>query len=239
MEREELEGFEMKQSKLERSVVKNLANGGGGDRPLMRLNCEQALRVGDSLVDRSHQQVDFWIHAWIEFVDVRKGGKSVRAALEARFDQFGARPEPWFRNAWLAARSVGSNSKGRHHLYVLVCAGYGPDGKGLGLYVGETRRRPDVRFEQHASGQSERYAARPFRHDCGGTRRRPIAVLGSFCGHLGFPTKANAKEIEFSLVEAIRSADVPRDRVGGPRVPPRGQSADLVISNGDTAQVSA
>jgi hypothetical protein len=226
-------------SKVERSVLRDVAKGLGGDRPLMRLNWEQALRLGDTLVDRPHQQFDFWFHTWMEFVDLRKAGKSARLVLEGRFDTLGVRPEPWFRAAWVAVRSVRGTTKGRHHLYVVLFDGFGPDGKGVGLYVGETSRRPENRFKQHASGLGEQNAARLFRHDRDGRRHRPLAVMTSFFGHMNLPKRAEAKQLEVASVQAMLGGGVPADRVGGPRALATRRSEAVRSTLGDTSQATA
>jgi hypothetical protein len=84
--------------------------------------------------------------------------------------------------------------------------------------VGETKRRPERRFEQHASGLRSNKAARDFLLDRVGGRRVPLGLLPSFYAHLNPLSRDEAKKLEVALVQALLAAKVPAERVGGPRV---------------------
>ena len=137
--------------------------------------------------------------------------------LEALFLKNGVRPEAWIHKARKAAKDVKRTTRGRHHLYVLAFDGCGEDGKGIGLYVGRSRYRPETRFKEHASGLAEKRAARRFRLTRNGAKHRPLALLPSFYAHLNPLTKDEAEMLEVALVEAMIAAGVPASRIGGPR----------------------
>ena len=204
----------MKQMK---QVLRDMAEGEGGVRPLMGLEAEQILGLSAMLDGKPHRQLDVLFQAWVEVSGHRNSSKALHKALEGQFVTSGVRPEPWIGNAMRAAQGVKRTTRGRHHLYVLVCDGYDDDGKGLGLYVGRSKYLPETRFGQHASGLEESHAARLFRRDRNGPKHKPLALLPSFFNHLNPLPKAEAEVLEVALVEAMVAAGVPASRVGGPR----------------------
>lgn len=200
-----------------KQVLRAMAKGEGGARPLIGLRAEQILGISAMLEGKLHRQLDALFEAWAELIDERKSRKPIRAELGAQFLKLGVRPEPWIGNAMRAAQGVKRTTRGRHHLYVLVCDGFDEDRKGLGLYVGRSTCLPETRFAQHASGLEATNAARLFRLDRKGAKHRPLALLPSFFRHLNPLEKAEAEVLEVALVEAMIAAGVPESRVGGPR----------------------
>ena len=146
-----------------------------------------------------------------------KSKMAVRSALEAQLAPFGGRLEPWFVPAAMAAQGVRRTTRGGHHVYVLACDGFGEDGTEMGIYVGRSRYLPETRFAQHLSGLAEKHAARWFRLDRPGRKRRPLVLLPVFHTHLNPMTKAEAEEREVEMVHALLNAGVPKSQVGGPR----------------------
>ena len=228
----------MTEPKLEDAVLKKMANGQGGDRPLKLLSAEQVLRLGSLPDGKRHRQLDTLVQAWAELVDARNSRRTIKRVLEGQFAQFGLRAEPWLGAALKSAQTVRRTTRGRHHVYVLACDGFGEDGKGLGLYVGETSQLPEKRFAEHASGLGEMDAARQFRLDRKGTKRRPLSLLPSFYAHLNPLTKSEAKKLEVLLVEALVAGGVPSHRVGGPRDLKCDEMELEASPFGDSSQVS-
>lgn len=68
-----------------------------------------------------------------------------------------------------------------------------------GLYVGQTSRDPDLRFDQHKAG----YKA------SGPVRRFGVRLLPTLTEHLNPMRQWESLELEAALAEAFRSADVP------------------------------
>jgi hypothetical protein len=203
---------------LLKATLKRLAQGKGGPRPLQVHSAEEILQLCDLAAEELHLRYDVLFQAWVELVDVRRSRKPVRNLLEQRFALAGARPASWIGSAMRAVQAVSRSTTGKHHVYVLVCNGFGEDRRGLGLYVGETWLRPAGRFVQHASGLSEQGAARDFRLDRVGGRRVPLGLLPSFHAHLNPLSRDEARQLEVALVQALLAAKVPAERVGGPRV---------------------
>lgn len=68
-----------------------------------------------------------------------------------------------------------------------------------GLYVGQTSRDPDLRFDQHKNGYKASGAAKRF----------GVRLLPELTAHLGRMRRWEALEIEAALAEAFRAAGVP------------------------------
>src|ERR1700678_178526 len=108
----------------------------------------------------------------------------------------------WIGDAQRAARRLRATTAAAtgagHSVYVVLLN----DSRRIGcwgLYVGETSRDPDLRFDQHNSGYK---ASGPMR--CFGVRLLPELVA-----HLNPLRRWEAIELEPALAEAFRDADVP------------------------------
>jgi len=203
---------------LLKATLKKLAQGKGGARPLQAHSAEEILQLCDLAAGEPHLRYDVLFHAWVELVEERRSRKPVRNLLEQRFAAAGTRSAPWIGSAMRAVQAVSRSTTGKHHVYVLVKIGFDEDGKGMGLYVGETSRRPEKRFEQHASGLRSKRTAQEFLLDRQGGARIPLGLLPSFHGHLNPLSKPEAERLEVALVQALLAAKVPAARVGGPKV---------------------
>jgi hypothetical protein len=108
----------------------------------------------------------------------------------------------WMDKALRAAQALRGvttwASRASHSVYViLLCDRRRADP--WGLYVGQTARDPDWRFDQHKSGYKASGAARRF-----GVRLLPAMVA-----HLNPPARWEALELEAGLAEELRRAGVP------------------------------
>jgi hypothetical protein len=85
-----------------------------------------------------------------------------------------------------------------HSVYVVLLKDSRRVGR-WGLYVGETSRDPDLRFDQHKSG----YKA------SGPVRRFGVRLLPELVAHLNPLRRWEAIELESALADAFRQAGVP------------------------------
>ncbi len=113
---------------------------------------------------------------------------------------FAAGPE-WMGRAErvaLTLRATTARERGaKHSLYVILL--YDPRLSGRwGLYVGQTSRDPDWRFDQHKAG----YKA------SGAVRRFGISLLPALVQHLNPLRGWESLELEAALAEAFRAAGV-------------------------------
>jgi predicted GIY-YIG superfamily endonuclease len=69
----------------------------------------------------------------------------------------------------------------------------------FGLYVGETSRDPDLRFDQHKTG----YKASRF------VNRHGVRLLPELVAHLNPMRRWEAVDLEAALAEAFKAAGVP------------------------------
>ena len=113
-----------------------------------------------------------------------------------------ARPsEDWLRTAeraTLRLRATTHRARGAtHHVYVALLEDPRRSGR-WGLYVGETSRDPDVRFDQHKSG----YKAS--RH----VDRFGVRLLPDLVAHLNPLRRWEALELEAALAEELTRAGI-------------------------------
>ncbi|WP_374469132.1 hypothetical protein [Phenylobacterium sp.] len=103
-----------------------------------------------------------------------------------------ARAAQAFRATTAGARGAG------HSVYVVLL--HDPRRREpWGLYVGQTSRDPDLRFDQHKAG----YKA------SGAARRHGVRLLPELTAHLNPMRRWEALDLEAALAEAFRAAGVP------------------------------
>lgn len=108
----------------------------------------------------------------------------------------------WLLRAQLAAhsfRAVTMGSAGAKHAVYVVMLHDPRFPQRRGLYVGQTSRDPDWRFDQHKAG----YKA------SGAVRRYGTRLLPSFFEHLNPLQRWESLEVEAALAEAFRAVGVP------------------------------
>lgn len=111
-------------------------------------------------------------------------------------------PAPtWLPSAERAARALGASTAGqagaRHSVYVVLLENRARRDP-WGLYVGQTSRDPDWRFDQHKAGYKASRAVRRF-----GVRLLPDLVR-----HLNPLHGWESLELEAALADAFREAGV-------------------------------
>ena len=110
-------------------------------------------------------------------------------------------PAWWSRaqRAALGLRATTRREKGAGHSVYVVVLHDPRRGEPWGLYVGQTSRDPDLRFDQHKAGYKASGAARRF-----GVRLAP-----ELTEHLNPMRRWEAAELEAALAEAFVAAGVP------------------------------
>ena len=108
----------------------------------------------------------------------------------------------WFKTAQRVACSVEADTRGargsHHSVYVILL--HDPRGLGRwGLYVGQTAREPDLRFDQHKAGYKASSAVRRF----------GVRLLPELVEHLNPMMSWEARDLEAALANAFRRAGIP------------------------------
>ena len=106
-------------------------------------------------------------------------------------------PVPWLREAQRVAKSIVKTTNGRHHLYVILLDGFQNGGR-YGVYVGESRYRPENRFRQHKAGENA----------AGSVERMGVCLLPSLYEHLNPLSRQEARQLEPVLAEAFRLSGI-------------------------------
>jgi predicted GIY-YIG superfamily endonuclease len=107
----------------------------------------------------------------------------------------------WMPRAWAAARTLRATTVGQsragHSVYVILL--HNPARRDpWGLYVGQTSRDPDWRFDQHRAG----YKA------SGAVKRFGVRLLPELVAHLNPMRQWEAIELEAAVAEAFRGAGI-------------------------------
>jgi len=108
----------------------------------------------------------------------------------------------WIKKALHVAKGLQATTQGMrgasHSVYVILL--HDPArGDPWGLYVGQTVRDPDQRFDQHKAG----YKA------SGAVRRFGVRLLPQMVAHLNPMRRWEALELEAGLAEELRAAGIP------------------------------
>lgn len=105
----------------------------------------------------------------------------------------------WLRRAERAAAGCGASTaraaRARHSVYVVLLHDPARAGR-WGLYVGQTSRDPDWRFDQHKAGYKASRAVRRF----------GVRLLPELVAHLNPLHGWEALDLEAGLAEAFRAA---------------------------------
>jgi hypothetical protein len=108
----------------------------------------------------------------------------------------------WLGKAERAARTLRATTRGTkgagHSVYVVLLHDR-RRAEPWGLYVGQTSRDPDLRFDQHKAGYKASGAARRF----------GLRLLPDLVEHLNPMRAWEALELEEALAEVFRAAGVP------------------------------
>lgn len=107
----------------------------------------------------------------------------------------------WMGEALAAARSLAATTRkarrAKHSVYVALLRDPTRD-EPWGVYVGQTGRDPDLRFDQHKAG----YKA------SGAVRRFGVKLLPELTAHLNPMRAWEAIDLEAALAEAFRAAGI-------------------------------
>lgn len=112
-----------------------------------------------------------------------------------------AQPD-WMTRAKCAALNLCASTLGehdaRHSVYVILLHDPRRNGR-WGLYVGQTSRDPDWRFDQHKAGYKASRAVKRF----------GVCLLPGLVEHLNPMSRWEALDLEAALADAFRACGVP------------------------------
>ena len=119
--------------------------------------------------------------------------------------RFGLRPIDWLEKAAEITGRFTPQTTGKHNLYIVLLSGLNGKIPGHGLYVGETSKSPEDRFQEHTQGKRNKKGPLFSRvvhkyHEC---------LLPSLYNHLNPLSRKEAKELEGKIAEALKLEGIP------------------------------
>ena len=126
----------------------------------------------------------------------KRRSKTLQAVMQPLIDA-DVLPIEWWEFAVQASQSIQKDTRGRHHVYVVLLDGY-QNGSRYGLYVGESRYTPERRYDNHKTGN----------HASRHVLRKGVCLLSDLFKHLNPLTREEAKRIEVRLAEAFKAAGI-------------------------------
>lgn len=119
--------------------------------------------------------------------------------------KLGIYPVSWLEKAAETTGKFTPKTTGKHHLYIVLLSGLNSKTPGYGLYVGETSKTPDVRFQEHAKGKRNRKGPLFSRI----VHRHYQCLLPTLYNHLNPLSRKEAKELEGEIAGALKLEGIP------------------------------
>ena len=117
----------------------------------------------------------------------------------------GIQPVEWLEKAVEITTQFIPRTTGKHHLYIILLSELHGKNPGYGLYVGESSKTPEARFEEHARGKRNRKGPLYSRI----VRRHHKCLLPTLYEHLNPLSRQEAKELEGKIAETLKDAGIP------------------------------
>jgi len=156
-------------------------------RKLQPLPSEQIVELGLHETSLGRLETATYI---CDYLATRKKQK-FRNQLIRGMASMGFEPIDFLSEAREIAQTFQKTTHGSNHVYVILLDGYAK--QRYGVYVGQTSRKVEARFEQHITGH--RFAAR--------CHRKMTILLPSLFEHLNPLSTSEAKLLERQLAEAF------------------------------------
>jgi hypothetical protein len=114
-------------------------------------------------------------------------------------------PIDWLEKAAEITGRFTPQTTGKHNLYIVLLSGLNGKIPGYGLYVGETSKSPEERFQEHTRGKRNKKGPLFSRvvykhHEC---------LLPSLYNHLNPLSRKEAKYLEVKIAEDLRLEGIP------------------------------
>ena len=169
----------------------------GLTQQVLQQRLESALTAADGLAG-AHCVHELWMRgAW---------PATVEAALERLWERAATTVPEWLPMTYVhclpavydVAAGFRAAASGRTHLYLVLLDYSDRRGDGQGIYVGMSRYRAALRFDQHKAGIRA----------AGAVLKRGLEVLTGPVLHLQFIARSEAARIESALAQALADAGI-------------------------------
>jgi len=119
--------------------------------------------------------------------------------------KLGLEPIDWLERAVNVTSRFTPQTTGKHNLYIILLFELNGKIPGYGLYVGETSKSPEVRYNEHAQRKRNRkgplFSRIVFKHQ--------KCLLPTLYNHLNPLSREEAKDLEGKIAEALRLEGIP------------------------------
>ena len=119
--------------------------------------------------------------------------------------KLGLEPVAWLEKAAEITSQFTPRTKGKHNLYIILLTRLNNKTPGYGLYVGETSKSPEDRFNEHIHGKRNRKGPLFSRV----VRKYHKCLLPTLYNHLNPLSREEARELEGKIAEALRMEGIP------------------------------
>jgi hypothetical protein len=119
--------------------------------------------------------------------------------------KLGLEPIDWLERAAEVTGRFSPKTNGKHNLYIILLTGLNGKFPGYGLYVGETSKAPEIRFNEHSQAKRNRKGPLFSRI----VHRHCKCLLPTLYSHLNPLSRQEAKDLEGKIAEALRLEGIP------------------------------
>jgi len=152
------------------------------------------LQRGIAALEKNDLETATYIADYLTTRKRKKFHGYLTAIMKTEFD---SDPIPFLSLAKEISRKYIPRTRGTYKVYIILLDGYSKNGR-YGLYVGQTSRKIETRYQQHLEGG--RLAAK--------CHKKMRALLPSLYDHLPPMTKKESLEIEESLANEFRALGI-------------------------------
>ncbi|MGD9143256.1 MAG: hypothetical protein PVG61_05370 [Dehalococcoidia bacterium] len=114
-------------------------------------------------------------------------------------------PVEWLAKAAEITGRFNPQTTGNHYLYIILLSELHGKNPGYGLYVGESSKAPEIRFQEHSQGRRNRRGPLFSRI----VRRHHKCLLPTLYEHLNPLSRQEAKKLEVKIARALKDAGIP------------------------------
>jgi len=167
-------------------------------RPL--LNCSSADIAEKGISAIKARDLETLSYCWAELSPERRSDSDEPGQLlENAITEANIKPIQWLERAATVTGGFTPETKGNYNVYIILLARVKNKYPGYALYVGQSFRKPKMRYKQHIKG----YKASRW------VRNYGICLLPSLYEHLNKMTREEAEKLEVEIAKELKKVGIP------------------------------